>query len=496
VDAQVVYTDVSPDYVGGFGTQFFLDLNDDGINDFNIYNSNSNLYIAPVNSSNEVLGSVSYSFAYPYALNFQAPISSGAGSFTNNGYSYGYQSLNYGSGSFGNWVNVTNKYLGLHFQVGAQDYYGWARLDVGTSGNVWTLKDFAYESTPGRTILAGVVLADTALNVTASDLGNAGNGSDLVVAFDSARNEQYVKEYRIMVVKATAAAGFDLAASNGVLPGNYTAVTPTAAPSYSQALAASARDTDGDLITDGVAYEVFVYSEANGTNSTENSLNSVSASVTITNLLPADIALNVTATDIGDNGNGTDLQVDFDAAANENLVGEYRIMVVKNPASGAFDSAVAAAVPLANYTAVNPNGSPTYSTALSASSVDTDGNAIKEDEPYVIFVYSDTVGVSNETAYPSLSSSTAGITLKSFIGINEQSLAAVSMRYYDNKISIGDFSHVGKNAVLNVIDMKGQLVFTRAISGNHTYDISNLSAGTYVMQLAIDKQLRSEKFVK
>ena len=31
---QIVYTDVTPDFVGTFGDEFFLDLNQDAINDF------------------------------------------------------------------------------------------------------------------------------------------------------------------------------------------------------------------------------------------------------------------------------------------------------------------------------------------------------------------------------------------------------------------------------------------------------------------------------
>ena len=60
--------------------------------------------------------------------------------------------------SFGNWVNVTNRYLGLRFISHGRTRYGWARLSVrivdGT-GVVGTLTGYAYETIPNQMIKAG-----------------------------------------------------------------------------------------------------------------------------------------------------------------------------------------------------------------------------------------------------------------------------------------------------------------------------------------------------
>ena len=56
-----------------------------------------------------------------------------------------------------NWNGVTDKYLGLKFIVGANTHYGWARLDVQAIGDVWTLKDYAYNAAPDGAIMAGQV---------------------------------------------------------------------------------------------------------------------------------------------------------------------------------------------------------------------------------------------------------------------------------------------------------------------------------------------------
>ncbi len=180
VNGQIVYTDEVPDFAGGIGGQYFLDLNNDATNDFRIHhNGSSNLYVSPLTANNNVLGSGGATFAYPFALSAGATISSGAGTFFNNGFSGGFQSLNYGSCSFGNWCNVTDRYLGLEFDFGGNTYYGWARLDVSFNGSSWTIKDYAYESTSGMAIIAGEtssVPTDPIINCPGDQIVNANPG--------------------------------------------------------------------------------------------------------------------------------------------------------------------------------------------------------------------------------------------------------------------------------------------------------------------------------
>ncbi|MEM5563540.1 T9SS type A sorting domain-containing protein [Psychroserpens sp. AS72] len=149
----IIYNDIA-DFTGGVGDTFLIDIDNNGTNDFQIrHNGSSNLYIDPLTASNDVLGSGGATFAYPFALSNGATISNGAGSWFNNGFSGGFQSLNYGSCSFGNWCSITDGFLGLRFNISGSIHYGWARLDIDAFGDVWTIKDFAYHDT-----------ADTALN--------------------------------------------------------------------------------------------------------------------------------------------------------------------------------------------------------------------------------------------------------------------------------------------------------------------------------------------
>jgi hypothetical protein len=57
--------------------------------------------------------------------------------------------------STGNWLGATNKYLALKLIVGTNTYYGWARLDFLFISGSFTIKDYAYESTPNACIQSG-----------------------------------------------------------------------------------------------------------------------------------------------------------------------------------------------------------------------------------------------------------------------------------------------------------------------------------------------------
>lgn len=56
----------------------------------------------------------------------------------------------------GPWANVTNRFLGLRFLINSNVHYGWVRMDVLADPQTLTIaatvKDWAYESVPGRPI--------------------------------------------------------------------------------------------------------------------------------------------------------------------------------------------------------------------------------------------------------------------------------------------------------------------------------------------------------
>ena len=185
-NAQIVYTDVIPDTTVSATTGFYnLDLNNDGIADFKILRTyafscaagncsgylDNGVKITPFNL-NEVADSVN---VYPFALNSGADVK-------NSGYNWASaasQTLEYyhtgrnrggrfgactpcgTSTSTGNWKGAIDKYLGLRFTVGSNLYYGWARLNVSSTGASFTIKDYAYNTVPDQNIIAGSITVST-----------------------------------------------------------------------------------------------------------------------------------------------------------------------------------------------------------------------------------------------------------------------------------------------------------------------------------------------
>lgn len=415
-NAGIIYTDEAPDFNGVIGSQYFLDLNNDGNDDFRIWhNGSSNLYISPLTSSNEVLGSGGATFAYPFALSSGAMISSGAGSFFNNGYSGGFQSLNYGSCSFGNWCNVTDRFIGLRFSIGGNIHYGWVRLDVNNAGSVWTVKDYAYDDVMGTGIPAGSMgtpgTASPSSGIIGTDISDNANSTDLEVMFTASSDETTVSEYRIVAVSAASTPGFNQAVADALPAANYTAVTPNASPTYTQIFSAGALDSDGVAIVQGAPYSMFILNVADGVNATTNSL---STGNVVTLHIPADTAQTIVSSDVSDIGPSTDFEVDFTAAANEVGISEYRVIAVKTSSMGGFNLAAAQALPASAYVAITPTGGP-YNTSL-AGTTDSDGATIINGVSYETFVLS--VADGTNATLDALNNSSSSLILTSTLSVS------------------------------------------------------------------------------
>ncbi len=142
--------------------------------------------------------------------------------------------------------------------------------------------------------------------VTALDVENQGNASDIAVTFSPSENEASVTEYRVILVKNTAVANFDLMAANALVSTRYHPIAKTGS-AINTGLSASLQDSDGDAIVEGTAYRVLVLTVADGTTVTENHLFLSGTSLT---LAKTDILETITELPIGTGG------VVVDAAGN------------------------------------------------------------------------------------------------------------------------------------------------------------------------------------
>jgi len=153
--AKIVYTPTHTKIP--FMVPFYIDLNDDGKNDFQFYNAvqdvGSFLAVFPVNSYNEVWGTGHYSAS---ALRAGVRIRANTQHFQPR---HSIMASVYGTSHRYNrqWVNVHRRYLGLKFFIDGQVHYGWARLNVTVANRTIkaVLTGYAYETIPNKPIITG-----------------------------------------------------------------------------------------------------------------------------------------------------------------------------------------------------------------------------------------------------------------------------------------------------------------------------------------------------
>jgi hypothetical protein len=163
-NSQIIYTDVNPDETYIANEQYFLDVNNDGIDDYIIEQVDSIIFGNPlvgvqlrsVGTVNEaVYETGSLTFLKGLALNdlidvnetwtVPSPSLPAGGVYT------------IGTSDFaaGDWSDGLEHYAGLHFVFGPDMYYGWVRFTVASDGLSFTIMDYAYHVTKGAFILAG-----------------------------------------------------------------------------------------------------------------------------------------------------------------------------------------------------------------------------------------------------------------------------------------------------------------------------------------------------
>lgn len=165
-DAQVVYTDVSPDAVintsGGF---FNIDLNADGTTDFQVMT-------ASVSTSGYVydyvacLPSQSLNAIDTIAGGYAEPLNAGVGVCTTSLWAdsasapfAGLLGLNLTAPfalTLGNFMGTTGKFVGLRFQKAGINYNGWVRLNVAADCKAFTVIDYAYRNNAAGCSITGL----------------------------------------------------------------------------------------------------------------------------------------------------------------------------------------------------------------------------------------------------------------------------------------------------------------------------------------------------
>ncbi|MFB4329887.1 stalk domain-containing protein [Paenibacillus sp. CR_12] len=278
--------------------------------------------------------------------------------------------------------NSSSNYMSQVLNSGSRDIDG-ELIRNGVSYRVYVLSVGYSTSNNALSDYASITLGNANQNVNPVSTpsltlnGNNGNGSDLRVTFSPAYGESYIDHYRVIVVKSNQSLNVSQAYSNGY----YTLVNKTGG-TITRDLVNTTKDSDGALIQRGSSYRVYVLSVGNSYSNYSNALSAVSNAVTIQGVTEVGKATNVAAADVGNEGNGSDLKVTFSPANGEGTIDHYRILVVKS----SKNLTVSQAQSNNYYTQIYKANS--YSQNLGANARDTDGELVRNDQGYRVYVLS------------------------------------------------------------------------------------------------------------
>ncbi|MFF2793281.1 stalk domain-containing protein [Lysinibacillus xylanilyticus] len=233
-------------------------------------------------------------------------------------------------------------------------------------------------------------------NVNASDVNDFGDGRDLQVSFNHAPDESNISEYRIMVVPKNSKSFNPSTVSN--IP-NYTAVS-TSGSSTNQVLNDTAKDIDGNFITNDTPYNVYVLSVGKDSSTGKFTLSGASNEIKLTNSAGVEAVTQVKLFTDGNTGTYSDFRISFNKANKENNVKEYRVFMVPSDKVEGFKLLYAETVNEKNYTSIQLNQN-TNGVSL-ASMNDVYGNEINTSFNYhaVIMTVANS-GSSNVLSLPS-----------------------------------------------------------------------------------------------
>jgi hypothetical protein len=205
-EAKIIYTPAHRKL--SLNEDFFLDLNHHGTNDFRFHITTSGedctaphrgtceswdaavFFVYPQVKGDGVVGTK------PYASALRAGVSVGskAGFNTSRGSMGGVEYLN-GLRYYGAWADsgrpVDHRYLGLEFIINGKIHYGWARFNVRIyrdpeSTVTAVLTGYAYETIPGKPIIAGKTKGRDVITVEPSSLGRLAQGASGISAWRGA----------------------------------------------------------------------------------------------------------------------------------------------------------------------------------------------------------------------------------------------------------------------------------------------------------------------
>lgn len=400
-EAQVIYHDINPDILtSGFSFPDYeldVDLDEDGLNEFTVIGKNYSTtsdyaFEGTINLS--ILNDAEFLYVSGdlALLNAGDIIDSAASWIDENNI----QILSFDPFIPDEWSDAENKFLGIRFQIDGDYHYGWMRLGTGSydfkqhyySPSIMIF-DCAYEASAGMPIEAGVNVALPATHLEIKDSISVGTIEDAFLHFKSSDDESTVSEYRVIIAPASPFIDITYDIASALTPDKYISVIPTGEDFTMQITESTADYTGAPILYDN-EYRIFILNIADGLNATINTLSIPSNKNNIEDHA-ADKPYALHLEDVANNGNASDLELNFTAAKNEYSVSSYRIFITSAIGTGYYDYDAEDFGGLSDqyYSVVIADGSENYTIHLDADQLDVNTDSLlKNADEYKALIFS------------------------------------------------------------------------------------------------------------
>jgi hypothetical protein len=250
-----------------------------------------------------------------------------------------------------------------------------------------------------------------ATGVSAYDFADGNNAGDIYASFQKSTDDQWLTEYRAMLVKQSSISSMDLTVALAVPPTSYHSITPTG-NDIEFAFPFGMLDSDGDAPVSGVDYRVVVMNLGDFSQGYLDALSTASNQVSL--LESAEATTNLLASDGGDTQTGQDLQLSFEMVSDESRVLNYGLIVVKEENAATFSIHDAKSLPNVYMEILPPLGND-INFEFNSFSTDNQGDIIVENVSYTLFVLT----MATDDYSDALSAPSNTITLGEDVGISE-----------------------------------------------------------------------------
>lgn len=485
--SQIFYTDVHEDMQMGDTSSFIFDIDEDKFHDlmvFQAFSATAQMVMAQRAKDTEILGKSAGDYMYPLALdaNFQLD------TINNDWRIRDFGTMNFqGSGAYGYWQGVTDKYIGLKLKINGKPHFGWARLDVAKNAKSFIVKDYAFEFTPGKPIKTGEGMNTYA--VTALSAESINNGTALKVKFNKALDESKISSYRVFFKSANDTNRFTPQLALNLSPSRYINITKTGNnPEFT--VDGSKMDIQGFNLKSGTYYQVYVLSMPDGVNAVDPILSTNNKYYSFE--VESSPAGKPQVKDIGNQGNGLDVEVQFNKAADELKVGFYKVIICKSAKAAAFTIEDAKKLNPARFMDVPKTGFD-LKVVLTSTFEDADGEKIKNGIKYKALVLSVADGVKSSKNI--LASPSDEFELVNTSDINEYS-DDNSLKFSINNTNIIIHSEkLFNTATVEIMSLNGKICDRKTFAQTSVIELfeSSLPSGIYLLMLNLDGKVYYKK---